>query len=100
MDHPLIDLINARIARAEADGAFDNLAGSGQPLDLSDTTDDAAMNRILRDNGAVPEVVALSRDISGLRAALRDCSDRTERRKLIAEIALLDTRLEIAKQRG
>ena len=32
MDHPLIDLINAKIAAAERDGAFDNLPGAGKPL--------------------------------------------------------------------
>ncbi|MEX0303707.1 MAG: DnaJ family domain-containing protein, partial [Leisingera sp.] len=32
MDHPLIDLINARIEAAEQDGAFDNLTGAGKPL--------------------------------------------------------------------
>lgn len=32
MDHPLIDLIDARIRKAQADGAFDNLPGAGKPL--------------------------------------------------------------------
>ena len=32
MDHPLIDLINARIREAEENGAFDNLPGAGKPL--------------------------------------------------------------------
>jgi hypothetical protein len=31
MDHPLIDLINARIQAAEKDGAFDNLKGLANP---------------------------------------------------------------------
>lgn len=100
MDHPLIDLINARIAKASADGAFDDLPGAGKPLPRVDDPDNAVLNRILKDNGAVPEVVAVSRELSRLREELLDCSDRSERRRLIAEIGVLDTRLELAKRRG
>ncbi|GAA4225516.1 DUF1992 domain-containing protein [Sagittula marina] len=99
MDHPLIDLINARIARADADGMFDNLPGAGKPLPRIDDPDTTVLNRILKDNGAVPEAVAVAHELSRLRAELLECSDRTERRRLIAEIAVMDTRLEIAKKR-
>ena len=98
MDHPLIDLINARIEKANRDGAFDDLPGAGRPLPRCDDPDTAMMNRILRDNGAVPEAVALSRRLAQLRETLLGCSDRTERRRLIAEIAVLDTRLEQARR--
>ncbi|WP_323770638.1 DUF1992 domain-containing protein [Antarctobacter sp.] len=99
MDHPLIDLINARIQAAERDGAFDKLEGAGQPLPACDDPENAVLTRILKENGAVPEVVALIRDLADLRARLRDTHDRTARAGLIREIALLDTRLEIAKRR-
>ncbi|WP_300439078.1 DUF1992 domain-containing protein [uncultured Mameliella sp.] len=100
MDHPLIDLINARITAAERDGAFDNLEGAGRPLPRHDDPDGAVMTRILKENGAVPEAVSLTRDLASLRETLRDTADRDGRAALIREIALLETRLEIARRRG
>ncbi len=100
MDHPLIDLINARIAAAEQDGAFDNLKGAGQPLPPCDDPANAVMTRILKDNGAVPEAVALRRELSRLRETLIETADRDERRRLITEIALLETRIELSRSRG
>lgn len=100
MDHPLIDLINARIKAAEADGAFDNLPGAGKPLPPCDDPENAVMTRILRDNGAAPQVVALSRELAALRAELRDTDDRTERRRIIQDMSLLEARIEIDRKRG
>ncbi|MEN9061574.1 DUF1992 domain-containing protein [Ponticoccus litoralis] len=99
MDHPLIDLISARIAAAEAEGAFDNLPGAGRPLPPCDDPENAVLHRIMAENGAVPEVVSLSRELARLRAELREASDRTERRRLITEMSLLEARIEIAKRR-
>ena len=63
MDHPLIDLINARIRKAEEEGAFENLPGAGKPLPPSDDPENVVLNRILKDNGAVPEAgLAHARD--------------------------------------
>lgn len=98
MDHPLIDLINAKIAAAEKDGAFDGLSGAGKPLPDCDDPENAVLNRILKDNGAVPEAVSLSRELARLREELRDCGDRTERRRLISDMSLLEARLEMARR--
>ncbi len=100
MDHPLIDLINNRIQTAERDGLFDNLEGAGCPLPRCDDPDNSVMSRILKNNGAVPEAVALSRELSRLRGELRDTADRSARVALIRDIALTETRLEIARVRG
>ena len=100
MDHPLIDLINARIAAAEKDGAFDNLEGAGRPLPPCDDPDNAVMNRLLRDNGAVPEVVALSREMARLRAELNETSDRSKRRQIISDLSMTEARIELARKRG
>ncbi|WP_425073135.1 DUF1992 domain-containing protein [Sagittula sp. S175] len=99
MDHPLIDLINARIRSAEAEGAFDNLPGAGQPLPPCDDPENAVLNRIMKDNGAVPEAVSVSRELARLRAELIETADRTRRHTLMQDMALLETRLEIAKRR-
>lgn len=80
MDHPLIDLINARIEAAEKDGAFDNLAGSGKPLPKCDDPENELVNRLVRESGGVPEFVSLSRELQRLRAELRETGDRSRRR--------------------
>tara|TARA_X000000950_G_scaffold233225_1_gene282637 strand:+ start:510 stop:839 length:330 start_codon:yes stop_codon:yes gene_type:complete len=100
MDHPLIDLINARIAAAEKDGAFDNLKGAGKALPPCDDPENAVMNRILKDSGAVPEGVTLRQNIARLREELLETADRDKRRKLIAEIAVLETKIDLSRKRG
>ncbi|MFY1707341.1 DUF1992 domain-containing protein [Tritonibacter scottomollicae] len=100
MDHPLIDLINARIEAAERDGAFDNLDGAGRPLPECEDPENAVMNRIMKENGAVPEVVSLSRELARLREELRDTGDRSKRRQIIADMSMMEARIEIARKRG
>ncbi|MCB1347964.1 MAG: DUF1992 domain-containing protein, partial [Maritimibacter sp.] len=67
MDHPLIDLINARIREAEENGAFDNLPGAGKPLPPEPDPENALLNRLAKENGAEPEFVTLSRELRKLR---------------------------------
>ena len=98
MDHPLIELINQRIRQAEAEGAFDDLPGAGKPLPRCDDPENAVLNRILKDNGAVPEFVSLSRELARLRDELRETSDRTRRRDIIKEMSLTEARIEIARR--
>ena len=100
MDHPLIDLINARIEAAERDGAFDNLDGAGKPLPQCEDPENAVMNRIMKENGAVPEVVSLSRELARLREELRDTGDRSKRRQIIADMSMMEARIDIARKRG
>lgn len=98
MDHPLIDLITARIQAAEREGAFDNLPGAGKPLPPCDDPGNAVLNRIMKENGAVPEAVSLSKQLARLREQLRETGDRAERRRIMQDMALLETRLEIARK--
>ena len=97
MDHPLIDLISAKIRAAEAEGAFDNLPGAGKPLPDRDPSVDGVMNRIMQENGAEPAFVSLSRELAKLRAELLETSDRTERRRLMTQMSMLQTKLELAR---
>lgn len=98
MDHPLIDLINQRIAQAEAEGAFDNLEGAGKPLPECDDPQNALLSRLVRENGAIPPFVALSRELAKLREELRETSDRTRRRDLMKEMSMMEARVEIARK--
>ncbi len=98
MDHPLIDLINAKIAEAEKDGAFDNLPGSGKPLPRLEDPENALLNRVIAENGAEPEFVTLSRQLRQLRAELAEESDRTRRREIMKDMSMMEARIDLARR--
>lgn len=98
MDHPLIDLINARIAAAEADGAFDDLEGAGKPLKWSDDPENELINRLIAENGAVPEFVSLSRELAKLREDLRETGDRTRRSEIMKEMSMMEARIALSRK--
>ncbi len=98
MDHPLIHLINQKIREAEEDGAFDNLEGAGKPLPPVDDPENALLNRLIRENGAVPEFVSLSRELRALREELAQTGDRTRRRDILTEMSMMEARIEIARK--
>lgn len=98
MDHPLIDLITAQIRKAEAEGAFDNLPGAGKPLPPVDDPENAVLNRIIKENGGVPEFVSLSRELEKLRAQLRAETDEVKRRDILKDMSMMDARIEIGRK--
>ncbi|OIQ44572.1 MAG: hypothetical protein BM558_07375 [Roseobacter sp. MedPE-SW] len=98
MDHPLAALINARIAAAEADGAFEDLPGAGKPLPQIADPEGTVFHRMLRDAGAVPEFVALARELTHLRAELQEASDRSRRKQILKEMSMMEVRIDIARQ--
>lgn len=98
MDHPLIDLINQKIAEAERDGAFENLSGAGKPLPKEDDPDNALLNRLVKESGGVPEFVTLSRELAKLREELRDTADRTRRTEIMKDMSMMDARIELARK--
>ena len=98
MDHPLIDLITARIREAEAEGAFDNLPGAGKPLPPCDDPENAMLNRLVKESGGVPEFVSLSRELARLREELRETGDRTRRQEILKEMSLMDARIDMARK--
>lgn len=98
MDHPLIDLINARIDAAEQDGAFDDLPGAGQPLPPCDDPENALLNRLVRESGGVPEFVSLSRELQRLRAELRESGDRSQRQQILRDMSMMEARIDLARK--
>lgn len=97
MDHPLIDLISAKIAEAERNGEFDNLPGAGKPLPPEDDPENALLKRVMRENGAVPPFVAMARELERLRVELRDTGDRTRRTDIMKEMSMMEARIAIAR---
>ena len=96
MDHPLIDLIDAKVREAEAEGAFDNLPGAGKPL----PEDEAGLDylaRTMQRNGVLPEFVLLQKELVALRESLPDLPV-SERRRVLKKIADLEPRIALAKE--
>ena len=100
MDHPLIDLINAKIKEAEAAGEFYDLPGAGRPLPHVEDPENALINRLLKENGAVPEFVSLGRELKKLREELLNETDRTKRRDILRDMSMMEARIEIARKEG
>ncbi|MFS4582987.1 DUF1992 domain-containing protein [Phaeobacter sp. C3_T13_0] len=98
MDHPLIDLISARIQKAEAEGAFDNLPGAGKPLPKVEDPENALIRRVMQENGAVPEFVSLSRTLAALRLELQETGDRSRRKDIMQEMSMLEARMDLARK--
>jgi hypothetical protein len=72
-----------RIAEAQQQGAFDNLAGAGKPLQLEDDSaipEDLRMAyKVLKNSGYVPEEIAQRKEISNLMDMLEKESDEHQK---------------------
>ncbi|MDD2966730.1 MAG: DUF1992 domain-containing protein [Desulfovibrionaceae bacterium] len=72
-----------RIAEAQQQGAFDNLAGAGKPLQLEDDSaipEDLRMAyKVLKNSGYVPEEIAQRKEISNLMDMLEKESDEQQK---------------------
>lgn len=100
MDHPLIDLINQKIAAAEAEGAFDDLEGAGKPLPREDDPENALINRLIKESGGVPEFVSLSRELAKLREELRETGDRSRRQDIMKEMSMMEAKIDLARKQA
>lgn len=82
--------IEQKIREAMARGEFDNLAGSGKPLDLDayfNTPEDLRMAySMLKSNNFVPEEVEIFKEIAELSEKISSCTDDTEVATLTAKL--------------
>src|SRR5688572_13586627 len=88
--------IEQKIREAMARGEFDNLAGSGKPLDLEayfSTPEDLRMAySMLKSNDFVPEEVEILKEIAAVKEKIDTTGDEAERivlRKRIEERSLV-----------
>jgi hypothetical protein len=79
-------LVEKMIKEAMAKGEFDNLAGSGQPIDLSEyfaTPEGMRLgHKLLKDANIIPEELELLREAETLKAELARASTDEEKRKI------------------
>ena len=78
--------VEEQIKKAMAEGAFDNLAGKGKPLDLESyfqTPEHLRMcYSILKNADFVPEEVQTLKEIEALKEQLSACSDEILRKQI------------------
>ena len=79
-------LVEKKIREAMENGEFDNLAGSGQPVDLSayfaSPEDMRVGHKLLKDANIIPEELELLREAEALKAELARSSAEDEKRKI------------------
>jgi len=94
-------LVEDRVARAQAEGQFDDLPGAGRPLDLADdllVPEELRMAyRILKNAGFVPPEVQALKDIGELERLVRATVDDAARRRALARLNLLFARMADAR---
>ncbi len=95
--------VDVIIARAVANGEFDNLPGAGKRLVLDDEAgvpDDMRLSfRVLKRYGAVPPEVEEMNKLAELRAAFVETTDPEERKRLGKIIAERDSILQLKLER-
>lgn len=96
-------LAEARIEKAIAQGALDNLPGSGRPLELDDDRfvpeGLRAAYRLLKNAGFVPPEVEARHEAALLVALLATLDDDAARRRTLVKLAWLEARLESSAAR-
>jgi len=96
-------LAEQKIQEAIARGEFDDLPGSGKPLELDDDPlvpeDLRVAYRVLKNAGFVPPELETRKEIADLNRLLATVTDDGERDRAHARLALLQAMLD-AKGRG
>jgi len=96
--------IERQIQKAIAEGAFENLEGEGKPLNLDAyfaAPEDVRMGySILKSNQFVPEEVDRFKEISDLKAKLKNCTDAQEKQKLTKTLNEKNLALAIILERN
>lgn len=92
-----------RIRAAQEQGAFDNLPGSGRPLNLDD---DAHVPpelrmawRVLKNAGCLPPELEAEREIHSARELLASLTDEDERYRQMQRLNLMVARLNESRRR-
>lgn len=95
MDHPLISLIDQKIAEAEKQGQFDNLPGVGKPLEHLGDPKDALLDRMAKEADVKSPMVVLKEQIAASRTRLRGLTDQDARKAEMKILADLQMRLAL-----
>lgn len=80
--------IDKQIAQAQAEGKFDNLRGSGKPLDLSDDSEYWWVRKLMKREGLsyLPPTLQLRKDAELTLAAIKEMDDEDDVRHALREL--------------
>ncbi len=100
---PLLDaLAEKHINEAQARGEFEDLPGSGEPLDLGDDTlvpeELRAAYRLLKNAGCLPPEVEAHGEIRDIESLLRAAGSNDERGRLLARLQFLLLRAPLGRR--
>lgn len=94
-------LVEERIRKAQKDGLFDNLTGTGKPLNFDDLNipqDYRLAYKILKNSGFLPPEVELKKKISTIQELIGSVEpDSPEGQKLQRKLNFLLTKLSVSK---
>ena len=101
----LLDAIaEERIRDAQARGEFDNLPGSGRPIELGDDAmvpeDLRPAYRLLKNAGFVPPEIHAHREIREVEQLLQAATAEVERARLLSRLNFLLTRSAAGRRHG
>lgn len=97
-------VVEERIQEAARRGDFDNLPGAGRPLDLDEAPlvppELRAAYRMLKNAGFVPPEILERREIAALEASIATLTEVAARKRALAKLAVLRTRLGARRGRN
>jgi len=100
----LDSIAERRIREAQERGEFDDLPGTGMPLEFDDDTlvpeDLRVAYRLLKNAGFLPAELAAHGEIRELEQLLRTAETHDERRQLLSRLNYLLTRTAAGRRRG
>ncbi len=96
-------LAERQIARTQAKGGLQGLAGEGKPLaerpeDAFVSANDAVGFRLMAEAGVIPEEISLKKQAALQRAHLATLTDTAERKAAMARLADLEMRQAMAEE--
>jgi len=95
-------IIEARIKKAQEDGAFENLPGSGQPLELSDDRyipEDLRMaHKVLKNADCLPPEVQLRKEIRSTEEMLTGMTDTAQKYRTLKKLNFLILKLNATRK--
>jgi len=95
-------IVEERIRTAQSEGAFDNLPGRGQPLNLDDDSsvpeDLRLAFKVLKNSHCLPIEMELRKEFFNLRKLLSAAIDEPTRRELRLELNLIALNINLRKR--
>jgi len=94
-------IIESRIKKAQKDGAFENLPGSGQPLRLEDDRhipEDLRMaHKVLKNADCLPPEVHLRKEIRATEDLLAGMTDTAQKHRTLKKLNFLILKLNASR---